>query len=116
MKKGYRLIALPDFPRDVAAELAKYSITTAEEFLAQVEVGERELRSALPVGAGEFEQAVSVARHTTGPEYNDALRQIRDAPDYGLGARAPTSGEFHEVLRQREAGGDSDYKEGHPSG
>lgn len=45
-----------------------------------------------------------MARHTTGLEYNEALRQVQNAPDYGLGALAPTSCEFDEFLRKRKAG------------
>jgi len=104
MKKGHRLSTIPEIPGDVASELAKYSIARAEEFLAQVETGEPELRSALNVAPGDFDDAVSVAQQSAGPEYDAALKQIREAPDYSLGALSPTSDEFNGFLRGQETG------------
>lgn len=106
MKKGHLLKAIPGFPSVIAAKLATYSITTAQEFLAHVELGEPELRSALGADAGAFERAISVARETVGSEYDESLRQIRDAPNYPLGALSPTTDEFNEFLREQEAGED----------
>lgn len=104
MKKGHRLDSIPGFPRDLAQELAQLSIATAEEFLALLEAGESDLRSALPVDAEALDRGVAVARDWTGPEYEATLAQLRDATadDHGFGAKRPTSEEFDEVMRTQE--------------
>lgn len=106
MKGGHRLKAIPDFPTDVAAALAKYSIATAEEFLAEVATEGAELRNALTpdVSPLEFDKALSVARDSAGPEYYEVLGDISAGRDFPLGALRPTSDEFNEFLRKPETG------------
>src|SRR4051812_38432996 len=101
VKKGHRLAGIPDFPEDVCKGLARYSLATAEEFLAQVEVDEPGIRAAVETSDDDFERAKSLAREAVGPEFAKTIETIRNAPDHALGARPPTSQEFDEVMRQQ---------------
>jgi hypothetical protein len=102
MKRGHRLSTIEDFPSDIAAHLATFSIATAEEFLAQAHTEREALREALDVSSTDFDRAVSIATTAAGEEYVDSLKALDSAPEYGYGALSPTSPEFNQYVQQGE--------------